>query len=99
MKQQISRISVLQTSKVVAILYAVLGFITVPFGCILLALRSEDTTNLIVGVIYLLGPIIYGVMGFIFAAIGIAVYNLVASRIGGIEFEIREVPSTEDTVP
>lgn len=33
-------------------------------------------------------PVIYGVMGGIFAAIGAAIYNLVARWVGGLEVEI-----------
>ena len=33
-------------------------------------------------------PVIYGVMGFIFAIIRAAIYNLVARWIGGIEVEV-----------
>ncbi len=33
-------------------------------------------------------PVIYGAMGFIGGVIGAAVYNLVASWIGGIELEV-----------
>ena len=36
----------------------------------------------------ILMPVIYGVMGFIGGIIGAAVYNLVASWIGGIELEV-----------
>jgi len=32
-------------------------------------------------------PILYGVMGFVFAALAATVYNLVAAKIGGIEVE------------
>jgi uncharacterized membrane protein len=33
-------------------------------------------------------PIIYGVMGFVFGALGAVVYNLIARWIGGIEVEV-----------
>jgi hypothetical protein len=32
--------------------------------------------------------VIYGVMGFVFTALGCLLYNLVASWIGGIEVEL-----------
>ena len=33
-------------------------------------------------------PILYGICGFIFTAIGCAVYNLVAGWVGGVEVEL-----------
>ena len=33
-------------------------------------------------------PIIYGVMGFIWGAVGAAIYNVIAGRIGGVEIEL-----------
>ena len=92
MRQQISHVSVLQTSKIVAILYALFGLVMVPLGCVILALNTGDRASLVLGVLYLLGPVLYGVLGFILTAIGIWVYNLVAPRLGGIEFDLTEVP-------
>ena len=33
-------------------------------------------------------PILYGICGFIFTAIGCALYNWVAGMVGGIEFHV-----------
>lgn len=33
-------------------------------------------------------PIFYGVLGFVFAGIGAAIYNLVAGWVGGIEIDM-----------
>jgi hypothetical protein len=33
-------------------------------------------------------PIFYGAMGFVFALIGAWFYNLVASKVGGIEIDV-----------
>jgi hypothetical protein len=95
MKYQISNISVLQTSKVLAILYAAFGLVMVPFGCLFLALGTDDPTYPIIGVTYLLGPLLYGVFGFIFSVIGTWLYNIVARWTGGIEFEVAQIPHTQ----
>jgi hypothetical protein len=38
----------------------------------------------------LLLPLFYGLLGFVFTAIGCIIYNLVAGWVGGIEVEIGE---------
>ena len=41
-------------------------------------------------------PIFYGILGFVFTAIGCAVYNWVAGKVGGIELSLDtavEVPA------
>ena len=95
MKHQISRISILQTSKIVTVLYVAIGFILVPIGCIMVLLPAPTNNPAlrITGFIYLFGPVVYGVIGFIFTVIGAWLYNLVAARIGGIEFELKEISS------
>lgn len=96
MKHQISRISIWQTTKIATILYAFVGLILVPFGCVFL-LVPNPTNNpslRIIGVTYLFGPILEGVFGLIFTAIGCWLYNIIAARVGGIEFELKEVPSS-----
>jgi drug/metabolite transporter (DMT)-like permease len=90
MKQQITKISVLQTSKVLAALYAVFGVLIMPFGCLLLAFGAEDTSSRIMAIVYILGPVLYGVVAFIFGLLCTWLYNVIASRIGGIEFELGE---------
>ena len=95
MKYQISSISILQASKILAILYTALGLILVPFSCIFIFLGVEEPEFLLVGIFYLFSPIIYGVIGFIFTAIGVWLYNLVAGRWGGFEIEL--TPTSEST--
>jgi hypothetical protein len=34
-------------------------------------------------------PVFYGVMGFVFALIGAALYNVIAGWVGGVELEIQ----------
>jgi hypothetical protein len=54
---------------------------------------SEHAVSPIIGVVIGLGaivvcPIFYGAMGFVFALIGAWFYNLVASKVGGIEIDV-----------
>lgn len=38
-------------------------------------------------------PIIYGIIGFVFGAVGAVVYNFVAKKFGGLEVEISSLTS------
>lgn len=83
MRQQIVRLSVHQTSKVLAVLYALMGLVLVPIF-MLASLASPEGAGFGLG-LALLFPVIYGVFGYVFVALGCWLYNVVASRVGGIE--------------
>ena len=96
MKTQVTKISVLQTSKVMALVSPIFGLfhcvIGVIFSIIAVVLianeRIEEGVGLLVpGVILLFMPVLMFFVTFIFAAIGSLLYNWVASKAGGIEFE------------
>jgi hypothetical protein len=89
--QQIRRFGIGQTAKVVAVLYALMGLVFAPI-ILVTTLFSPKDTGLGAGFAIAM-PILYGVCGFIFTAIGCAIYNLVASWVGGVEVEF-DVPST-----
>lgn len=86
MVQRVRRFSVAQTAKVVGLLYAVMAVIFMPFFLIA-AFAAPKGSGFSVGLALVL-PIVYGVLGFIFAAIGCALYNWVAGMVGGIEVEL-----------
>jgi hypothetical protein len=91
MKHQIVSFSVKQSSKVLALLYGVTGLIFVPIG-ILIAYYDRDRvfgTGLVIT--YLCSPIIYLVIGYIVGLLGFWVYNFIAKRTGGIEFELKDI--------
>lgn len=83
---QIRRFGVGQTAKVVGALYALMGLILVPV-VLIVGMVSPDKSAVGPGFALLL-PVLYGVLGFIFTAIGCAVYNFVAGLVGGIEVEL-----------
>lgn len=93
MKKQITRISILQSSKIVTLLYTFLGLIYTLIGIPLLIVGIlKDQLQLeIMGGIYLFGPVFMGALGFVFFVIAAAIYNLAASMVGGFEFEVRDV--------
>ncbi|HXC37079.1 MAG TPA: hypothetical protein VNV43_14470, partial [Candidatus Acidoferrales bacterium] len=61
MKRQIIRISVLQSSKIVTVLYTLMGFIYTLIGIPMIILGNGNLR--IIGIIYLLGPIFAAVFG------------------------------------
>ncbi|MEO9803797.1 MAG: hypothetical protein ABJF04_11140 [Reichenbachiella sp.] len=88
---RVKRFGVLQTAKIVAVIYALVSLvILMPFFLIGSMLSEEFFPELeefgAVAVVML--PIVYGIFGFIFTAVGCVVYNLIASFTGGIEIEM-----------
>jgi hypothetical protein len=85
------------------LLYACMGLIFLPFIALaaLAGVFAEQAqhaqggsaapaaiaTGLMIG-FGIMMPVIYGVMGFLIGVIGAAIYNLIASWIGGIEVEV-----------
>jgi hypothetical protein len=88
MPQRIRKFGVLQTAKVVAVLYALMGLVFVPVFLIV-SMYSPDKGGPGTG-FALLMPILYGVLGFVLTAISCAIYNIVAGLVGGIEVELDE---------
>jgi hypothetical protein len=86
MVHRLSRFSIGQTAKVLGVLYGLMGLIFVPF-IFLAAMFSPKEAGFGVGFALTL-PILYGLAGFIFTAIGCALYNWVAGMVGGIEVKL-----------
>lgn len=83
---QVRRFGIFQTAKVMGILYALCGLIFLPFY-LLIATFSPRGAGVGLGLAIFI-PILYGIFGFIFIAIGCAIYNWVAGMVGGIEVEL-----------
>ena len=90
MTQRITHVSVFQAAKMLAVLYAIMGLFFLPFFFLASRLAPSGNQFPFGGMFLLLLPIIYGCIGFVFTAIGAAIYNLVAGWIGGIEVELGE---------
>ena len=101
MKRRIKRIAPLQAGKMLGALYACMGLIFLPFFALAavagaFAPSSQQSAGapppvLFASMMFGLGifmPIIYGVMGFVGGIIAVALYNLFARWIGGIEVEV-----------
>jgi hypothetical protein len=95
MKKQITHISILQSSKVLALVYFVLfAIIFIPLG--LIALLTEPLKDALVLFIM---PFVYLIISFITCIILIATYNFVAGYLGGVEFSLGDVEEKEITPP
>ena len=99
MPQRIIRFSVGQTAKVLGIVYTVVGIVFVPFFVMAAKFGSANPNAPAVRVAFFL-PFLYGLLGLVVTAIACAVYNLVASWVGGIEVELGDAgPSAGRTSP
>ncbi len=83
---QIRRFGVGQTAKVIGVLYALMGLIFVPF-LLIASMYAPSKPGFGPGFALAL-PILYGVVGFIFTALGCAIYNFVAGLVGGVEVDL-----------
>jgi L-cystine uptake protein TcyP (sodium:dicarboxylate symporter family) len=82
---QITRFSVHQTAKIVALAYFCMTLLFVPFF-VLMAFQNVGPLKWFA----LAAPIFYTVMGYVFTALSCVLYNFLAKRVGGIEFEVSE---------
>jgi hypothetical protein len=79
---RIRRFGIASTALTVAVIYFVLGLIIAPlFFLATLGTRSSDALP---GIVFLLAPFIYAVFGYVFAALGCFIYNVIAGWTGGV---------------
>jgi len=89
MLTQVTNISIYQNGKFLAVLYFPIGLIYTLIG-ILFLLMGSDVLR-ITGIIFIFAPLWLSGMVFVFHAIMASIYNYLASKIGGIEFELTEI--------
>ncbi len=97
-KMQIKRVGVFSYAKISAVVMAgIMLIVAVPLGLIMMVVGAAALTQngaaggvgIGMGLAYMiLLPIIYGVIGFIFGALGALIYNVAAGFVGGIELEL-----------
>ncbi len=89
MKKQITSISLVQTAKVAAVLYFVIGLVA---ACFMLLAALFTSGNRVGGLFAaVLAPFIYALVGFVVVFVMAWIYNQVARRVGGIEFTTTDV--------
>ena len=91
MKMQVTRISILQSSKILTAFYFLFGFLYTLIAIPIIIFG--DPKMRVIGIIYLFMPVVMAVFGFIFFVVSAVVYNLLASWLGGIEFETKTIDS------
>ena len=89
MKKQLTRISLLQSSKILTALYFLMGFIYTLIGIPMIIFGGPQFK--IMGYVYLFMPVLMAVIGFLCVLLFGAAYNLLAKRLGGIEVEITTI--------
>ena len=85
---EITRFGVLSIAKIFGATYAIIGLIAGLFFAL------AGSTFLGVGFGFaaiIILPLFYGIMGFIGGAIFAAIYNFIASKVGGIVLETRQI--------
>lgn len=88
MKKQITRISILQTSKVIAFLYFIFVSIAMIVAGIILSFTHPESVQYL-GLIVM--PFVYFVFIFIAVAVQALIYNWIVKWVGGIEFTVTEI--------
>ena len=83
MKRRITRLTVLQTGKLLAVLYGFLSMVILPF--LLIAMLFGGAKAVAPMLVML---VLYPILGFIGGVIMAALYNLASKWIGGLEVTV-----------
>ena len=88
MKTCIKKFSVLQTGKILSLLYGFLSIIMLPF-VLILGSKAENGSSMVMMLL------LYPILGFLGGMIMASLYNLSANWIGGLEVTIEEIQEKE----
>ena len=93
MRTQITHVSVHQTSKIVALMYFFFMLLFIPVGIAFLAFvpsGPQQSQQRLMGFFFLFAPVLYAVIGYLGFALASLLYNALAKRVGGVEFDTAE---------
>ncbi len=105
-KLRIRKLGILSVAKMYAVMMLVISLlISIPYGLFIIIFSLTGASSLggkeslalggggvVLGLGIMIGmPIVYGLMGFIFGALGALIYNLFAGLVGGIEIEVEGI--------
>jgi hypothetical protein len=82
MISRITKLSILQTGKLLAVMYAFLALLLVPIMLIVAVVNPKEAAPLVIMIF------LYPLMGFIGGLIGALVYNLASRMVGGLEITL-----------
>lgn len=86
MRNRLVHVAPLQTSKVMAAIYFVVS-LPLALLMLILVLLGFGQQGIGMGLLMaILTPFLYALAGFLFTLLGAWIYNLVAARLGGIEY-------------
>lgn len=88
MKKQIVNVSVAQSAKVLAVLYMVMSL---PVVLVLAAVGAVSEGIGAALLMLLIAPLAYGLVTFLCTGLVAWLYNVVARRVGGVEFSTTEM--------
>jgi hypothetical protein len=96
--KKIKKFGVLQTAKVIALLYLVGSAIfLVPLSLLAMVTKSPELSSALQRTLgsssaaFIISlPLLYGIFGFVFASVACLLYNFIASKIGGVAIEFDE---------
>jgi len=83
MKRRITRLTVMQAGKLLAVLYSFMSIIMLPFMLIVMLAGGGKAVAPMLGMVLL-----YPLMGFIGGILMAAIYNLAAKWVGGLEVSV-----------
>ena len=86
---KIEKVSMVPAAKVLAVLHAVVGLVLAVIVTIVSMFRQEESAQMGAWSL-LIFPVLNGGIGFLLGIFIVAVYNFIAQRFGGIEFEAKE---------
>jgi hypothetical protein len=96
----VKRVVPLSAAKLMGVVYALVGFLVGGlislFAIVGGAIGAASGDNQFAGMLFGAGaivvlPIFYGALGFVMTLIGAALYNVVASMVGGVELDVQSI--------
>jgi hypothetical protein len=90
LQYRLTRFGIHSTALIVGIIYFILAIVCIPI--VYLISRNAPNGGL-PGAVLVIGPVVYGVFGYVFTAIGCWLYNLIASGTGGMVFTLEQAES------